>query len=86
MKQVTIYTTSACIYCKMTKEFFAEKGIAFSEKDVATDQNAAQEMIDKSGQMGVPVTVIVNEAGNEEVIVGFDEERLTASLVEKEPV
>ena len=80
MKNVTIYTTSACVYCKMTKEFFAEHNIAYTEKDVATDQAAAQEMIDKSGQMGVPVTII-SDNGNDEVIVGFDEERLTAALV-----
>jgi len=80
MKNVTIYTTSACIYCKMTKEFFAEHNIEYTEKNVATDQAAAQEMIDKSGQMGVPVTIISVD-GKDEVVVGFDEERLTASLV-----
>lgn len=80
MKNVTIYTTSACIYCKMTKEFFAEHNITYTEKNVATDQAAAQEMIDKSGQMGVPVTLI-SEDGKDEIIVGFDEERLAASLV-----
>ena len=79
MKNVTIYTTSACVYCKMTKEFFAQKNVAYTEKDVATDQIAAQEMIDKSGQMGVPVTII-SEEGKEEIIVGFDEERLTSVL------
>ncbi|MDO8511868.1 MAG: glutaredoxin family protein [bacterium] len=80
MKNVTIYTTSACIYCKMTKEFFTEHNIEYTEKNVATDQAAAQEMIDKSGQMGVPVTLISGD-GKDEVIVGFDEERLTVSLV-----
>ena len=80
MKNVTVYTTSACIYCKMTKEFFAEHNIEYTEKNVATDQAAAQEMIDKSGQMGVPVTLISGD-GKDEIIVGFDEERLTASLV-----
>lgn len=64
----------------MTKEFFAEHNIEYTEKNVATDQAAAQEMIDKSGQMGVPVTIISGD-GKDEVIVGFDEERLTASLV-----
>jgi len=63
----------------MTKEFFAQKNVAYTEKDVATDQIAAQEMIDKSGQMGVPVTII-SEEGKEEIIVGFDEERLTSVL------
>jgi len=80
MKNVTIYTTSACVYCKMAKEFFAANDIAYTEKDVTTDQAAAQEMIDRSGQMGVPVTIISGE-GKDEVIVGFDEERLTEVLI-----
>jgi glutaredoxin len=63
----------------MTKEFFAQKNVAYTEKNVATDQIAAQEMIDKSGQMGVPVTII-SEEDKEEIIVGFDEERLTSVL------
>jgi len=56
-----------------------QKGVAYTEKSVATDQIAAQEMIDKSGQMGVPVTIISDE-GKEEIVVGFDEERLTSIL------
>lgn len=80
MKNVTIYTTSACVYCKMTKEFFAEHNIAYTEKNVATDQAAAQEMVDKSGQMGVPVTII-SDNGKDEVVVGFDEDRLSTLLV-----
>jgi len=80
MKNVTIYTTSSCVYCKMTKEFLAQKNVAYTEKNVATDQVAAQEMIDKSGQMGVPVTIISDD-GKEDIIVGFDEERLTSSLI-----
>lgn len=82
MKNVTIYTTSSCVYCKMTKEFFAKHGISYTERNVATDQAAAQEMIDKSGQMGVPVTVITGD-GKDQIIVGFDEDMLTTSLVEK---
>jgi glutaredoxin-like YruB-family protein len=79
MKNVTIYTTSACVYCKMTKEFLEQKNVVYTEKNVATDQVAAQEMIDKSGQMGVPVTIVSDE-GKEEIIVGFDEEQLTSIL------
>lgn len=79
MKNVTMYTTPTCAYCKMTKEFFNEHGIAYAEKDVSQDQSAAQEMIEKSGQMGVPVTVI-SDGGNDEIIVGFDRARLSAAL------
>ena len=51
-KKVSIYTTPTCPYCKQTKEYLKEKGIKYSEIDVAADSAKAQEMIDKSGQMG----------------------------------
>lgn len=80
MKQVVIYTTPTCGFCAMTKRYFAENTVAYTEKDVAQDIAAAQEMIEKSGQMGVPVTVITDEAGRETLIVGFDRPRLAAAL------
>ncbi|QQG46329.1 MAG: NrdH-redoxin [Candidatus Niyogibacteria bacterium] len=75
MKNVTIYTTPSCVYCKMTKAFFKENNIEYSEKDVASDAAAREEMIKKSGQMGVPVTDIDGE-----LTVGFDKERLSGLL------
>lgn len=57
------------------KEFLSQKGVAFQEKDVAVDQDAAMEMVQKSGQMGVPVTVL-----DREVVVGFNRERLEEIL------
>lgn len=79
MRIVTIYTTPTCGYCKMTKEFFKEHDVAYSEKDVATNQSAAEEMIQKSGQMGVPVTIVAEDS-KEEMIVGFDRPRLASVL------
>lgn len=75
MKNVIIYTTPSCVYCKMTKEFFKENNVEYAEKNVATDAVAREEMIKKSGQMGVPVTDIDGE-----LIVGFDKERLSGLL------
>jgi len=74
-KNVTIYTTPTCSFCKMAKEFFQEKGVEYSEKYVSTDTAAQQEMIEKSGQMGVPVILI-----NDEALVGFDKEKLSEAL------
>ncbi|MBI2035814.1 MAG: glutathione S-transferase N-terminal domain-containing protein [Candidatus Liptonbacteria bacterium] len=71
MLKVTIYTTPTCVYCKMTKEFFGEHNIQYAEKNVVQDEEARNEMVTKSGQMGVPVIDIDGE-----IIVGFDEERL----------
>ncbi len=75
MKNVKIYTTPTCVYCKMSKEFFKEHNIQYEEKNVATDAVARDEMVQKSGQLGVPVIVI---DGN--IIVGFDQPKLSELL------
>lgn len=79
MTTVTIYTTPTCPWCKKTKNFFDEHDVAYEEKDVAGDQDAAKEMVDKSGQRGVPVTVI-EEDEDEAVVVGFEEDELRDKL------
>lgn len=68
-KKVIVYSTPTCPYCVYAKEYFTEKGIAYSDIDVSRDQVAAQEMIRKSGQMGVPV---IDIGGN--IVVGFQPE------------
>lgn len=79
MPKVTIYSTPTCPYCKMAKEYFTNKKIKYTDVDVAADEDKAQEMIEKSGQMGVPV-IIVEKEGKEEVIVGFDQSKLADLL------
>lgn len=79
MKNVIIYTTPYCHYCKMAKDFFNQNNIQYSEKDVAANKDAAEEMIEKSHQMGVPVTV-VSDGNGEHIIVGFDEEGFKSAL------
>ncbi len=75
MKNVTIYSTPSCTYCKMAKGFFEENNVKFTDHNVAEDAEKRQEMIDKSGQMGVPVIFV-----DEEMIVGFDKEKLSEML------
>ncbi len=75
MKNVTIYSTPNCTYCKMTKDFFVKHNITFTEHDVAADASKRAEMIERSEQMGVPVTVI-----DDSVIIGFDEGALKQLL------
>jgi glutaredoxin-like YruB-family protein len=72
---VTVYSTPTCPYCKMAKTYLAENKIDFKEVDVSMDDKAAQEMIDKSGQMGVPVIDIDGK-----FIVGFDKEAIKTAL------
>ncbi|MFB6212926.1 MAG: glutaredoxin family protein [Candidatus Magasanikbacteria bacterium] len=76
---VTIYTTPTCGYCKMAKKFFEENDVEYTEKNVAEDEEAREEAVDKSGQMGVPV-IAVEEDGDEEVVVGFDKDKLSDML------
>lgn len=72
---ITIYSTPYCAYCKMEKQFFKENKIAYKEIDVSEDTQAAQQMIMKSGQSGVPVTLVDGK-----VIVGFDKPALKKLL------
>ena len=75
MKKVEIYTTPTCVYCKMAKEMFIEHKIPFTEYNVAEDAERRNELIAKSGQMGVPVILIDGE-----MVLGFDEEKLRSLL------
>ena len=75
MSTVTIYSTPTCVYCNMAKNFFKANGVAYTEHNVASDLEKRKEMIDKTGQMGVPVIDL-----GKEVIVGFDEERIRTTL------
>lgn len=74
-KEVTIYTTPTCHFCHAAKTFFKEKNIEFTENDVASDQEKRQEMIEMTGQMGVPVIKI-----GEETIIGFDQGKVSELL------
>jgi glutaredoxin-like YruB-family protein len=69
MPKVIIYTTTTCPFCKMAKDFFKENNVEYTEKNVEIDGEALKEMVEKSGQMGVPVIDIDNQ-----IIIGFDEE------------
>ena len=75
MPTVTIYSTPTCPYCKMAKEYFSKKGVAFTDVDVSQDAAKAEEMVQKSGQMGVPVLDVDGR-----IIVGFDPAQIDAAL------
>jgi len=75
MAQVTIYTTATCAFCKMTKMYFKDNNVEYKEKDVSSDAALQEEMIEKSGQMGVPVITI-----GDQVVIGFDKPRLQELL------
>ena len=72
---VTIYSTPSCHFCHMAKEFFKANNVAYTEHDVASDLAQRKEMIEKSGQMGIPVIEIDGQ-----IIIGFDKTRITDLL------
>lgn len=72
---VKLFTTPACPYCFTLKQFLKKHNIEFEEIDVSQDKKALEEMIKKSDQMGVPVIEI-----NENIVVGFDKEKIAELL------
>ena len=76
-KNVVIYTTPTCPYCHRAKAYLSQKGISFTEHNVAADREKAKEMIQKSKQMGVPVIIVDDEA-----VVGFNQAKLDSLLVQ----
>jgi len=75
MAKVIVYSTPTCVYCKMAKEFFDQNKVEYTDRNVAEDEAARNEMVEKSGQMGVPVIVI-----DDEITVGFDQEKIKELL------
>ena len=74
-KKVIIYSTKTCPWCKKVKELLESKGVKFDYIDVGEDQKAADEMVEKSGQMGVPVTDIDGT-----IIIGYDKDAIEKAL------
>jgi glutaredoxin-like YruB-family protein len=74
-KQIIIYSTPTCPYCFQAKQYLSDKGVDFVEKDVAVDLQAREEMVKKSGQLGVPV---IDVKGS--IIIGFNRPKLDELL------
>ena len=75
MKNVVIYSTPTCHFCHMAKELFKANNIPFTEYNVAEDTERRTEMVEKSGQLGVPVILV-----DDNMMIGFNEARLRALL------
>ena len=74
-KKVKVYSTPTCPWCIRAKQFLKDSSIIFEDVDISADQSAGEEMVKKSGQMGVPVLDIDGE-----IIIGFDKERISQLL------
>jgi len=75
MQNVTIYSTPTCHFCHMAKDFFKANNIVYTEYNVASNLEKRKEMVEKSGQMGVPVIII-----GDELMVGFDKPKISKLL------
>ena len=75
MSKIIIYSTPYCHYCKMAKEYFKSKSITYEEHDVMQDVKSRDEMIAKTGQLGVPVIEIDGK-----IIIGFDRSKINEYL------
>ena len=73
--EIKVYSTPSCPYCGMAKEYLSSKGVNYQNFDVSRDQAALEEMVNATGQMGVPVIVVDGEP-----IIGFDKARIDALL------
>ncbi|MFH1631608.1 MAG: glutaredoxin family protein [bacterium] len=69
--RIIVYSTPHCPFCKSVKKFLDKHGVEYKDIDVSVERDMANEMIEKSGQMGVPVIDIDGE-----IVVGFDEKKL----------
>lgn len=77
-KEVRIYTTPTCPWCRKVKEYLTEKNIPFTDFDVSQDREKLEEMVNLTGQRGVPVIAV-----GDEVIVGFNQSRIDQALMSK---
>ncbi|KPJ54814.1 glutaredoxin [Parcubacteria bacterium DG_72] len=75
MPKIRIFSTSSCPYCVTLKEYLKDKGFEIEDIDVSQDQKALDEMVEKSGQMGVPVIEIDGQ-----IVIGFDKEKINQLL------
>lgn len=79
MEKVIVYSTPTCHFCHMAKDFFTSKGVVYEDFNVSTDLEKRKEMVEKSGQMGVPVILI-----KDQIIVGFNKPKIMELLGIKE--
>ncbi len=78
MKKIIVYTTPTCVFCPLVKRFLDERGVEYEEIDVSSDTGEMEKMKEKTGQMGVPVVLIGDDA-----VVGFDKKKIE-KLLKKE--
>ena len=79
-KDITVYTSNNCAYCVMVKKYLTMKGAEYSEINIEEQPEHQQKMMDISGQSRVPVTVVTNQDGSQDVSVGYNLTKLSAAI------
>lgn len=77
---VTVYSTASCAYCRMLKSYLEKNQVAYEEKQADLDPALAHELLEESGQLGVPFTIIEADDGTKEKVLGFDQHKLQEAL------
>lgn len=79
-KTITIYTTSSCAYCEMVKKYLASKGLSYEAVNMDNDPALRQRVIEMSGAMTVPVTVVEGEDGGKDLTIGWNPAKISAAV------
>ncbi len=79
MKKITVFSTTTCAYCPMVKEWLKNKGLDYEEVILDKDPTRQQEVMQKSGSLSVPVTIIEQDDGMEQVIIGYNPGQLASA-------
>lgn len=79
-KGVTIYTTNTCAYCHAVKDYFKQKNVTYEEVNLDENPARRQELLNMSGQLAVPVTVVTKADNSKDVVVGFNLPKLASAL------
>jgi glutaredoxin 3 len=77
---IKIYSTPTCHFCLLAKDFFKQNNLSYEEIDLSAEPSKVEEIISKTGQMGVPVIIITKDDGQEEIIIGFNPNKLKEIL------
>lgn len=80
MKKITVFSTTTCAYCPMVKEWLKNKGLDYEEVILDKDPTRQQEVLQKSGSLSVPVTIVEQDDGMEQVVIGYNPGQLASAV------
>lgn len=79
-KNITVFTTSTCSYCPMVKRYLQSKGLSYDEVNLEEHPDRQAEVLEMSGAMTVPITIVTQQDDTRDVIVGYNLQRLAPAV------